>query len=633
MALTLDDVMKIPDQPTLDHLTALGIVKPPQPEQPLVPPATLSNRMTPATVPQPVSSMKPMTAASPHLYSNAESFAKDYQPGTGLGDVLRKEDRFLNAENVGHTVPAMTPATATAAPDMGLSPTPEASSVFGGGGASAPNLNFKQQMALPKISDAVHPGSSQFYENELQREEAAKAHPWGSEENHPGLLGKIGHVLGRVGNTALDVFAPATAALIPGTDLNKRVEEARTQRNLGEAQTRESQEAERAENVKNTESEIREREGKNTQELVQDAQGNVTGWKDKHGLHALEDADTPQSIKDIAADAQNKLQKPTFQEDKQGNIVALKTDKDGKTSSEVVYHATPGQKLEVKQIVGADGHAHDLVFDMNQKNPDGSVGVQVGNLGRSKEDKAPSVTSELAKVKAGEQLVRGFDKNGVERMMPKAQADEEGLSHVSKATDKEWDDAKQNTAALNDMGAKVKNLIESSKALDQGTYQSTLIQQALKGHPDDYSTRFAISLMSDMSKQYVQDVFSLREAALALPKQTTGGSRVSEPQAQALWNTIPGSSGNSQYGISQLKKFDENLARLWKKVPQIEGQTQERPFGHETGQKEEAPEPPKGKTTVYDTQGVPHFVLSNKVDDFLKDPKYKGWSKNAPTAK
>lgn len=614
MGLSLDDLMKLPEAPTPDHLAALGLLKPPQPEPPpMVPPAKIA-KMTPA------------------------------------------EAQQLPLESALHPKMAMSKADPNAAPDssldavMGAAPgstQPEESPMFHAD-HSLPELGFKQKMALPTMSAAVRPDTSQFYENERERQELAKQNPWGSAENHPGLLGKIGHVAAKVGNVAGDILAPAVMANIPGTELNRHEQELATQKNLAAAQTRESEEKNRASEEglrkaqqENLESEIREREGKSTQELVQDAQGNVTGWKDKHGLHSLQDADTPQSIKDIAADAQNKLQKPTFQEDKQGNIVALTTDKDGKTSSEVVYHGTPGQKLEVKPIVGADGHAHDLVFDMNQKNPDGSIGLQVGDLGRSKEDKAPSLTSELAKAKAGEQLVRGFDKDGNERMMPKSQADEEGLSHVSKATDKEWDDAKQNTAALNDMGAKVKNTFDSAKALDQGVYQKTLIQTALKGDPDDYRTRFAISMMSELSKQYVQDVHSLREAALALPKQTTGGSRVSEPQAKALWNTISGSSGDSKYAISQLYKFDENLARLWKKVPQIEGQTRERPFGEQTsGKKEEkptgggastAPEPPKGKTTVYDQQGAAHFVLSNKVDDFLKDPKYKGWSKNAPT--
>jgi hypothetical protein len=51
------------------------------------------------------------------------------------------------------------------------------------------------------------------------------------------------------------------------------------------------------------------------------------------------------------------------------------------------------------------------------------------------------------------------------------------------------------------------------------------------------------------------------------------------------------------------------------------------------GEEGNGPKPPDGKTTVYDPKGVPHFVNSASLEKFLKDPKYKGWSKNAPAAK
>lgn len=60
------------------------------------------------------------------------------------------------------------------------------------------------------------------------------AHPWGTPESaHPGVFGKIGHVLGKIGNIAGDVLAPATMTLIPGTQLNR---EARMQGALGQIQ-------------------------------------------------------------------------------------------------------------------------------------------------------------------------------------------------------------------------------------------------------------------------------------------------------------------------------------------------------------------------------------------------------------
>jgi len=55
----------------------------------------------------------------------------------------------------------------------------------------------------------------------LAKLELEKAHPWGSEDNHPGALGKIAHVASRIGNIAGDLLVPKVMAQIPGTDLNR----------------------------------------------------------------------------------------------------------------------------------------------------------------------------------------------------------------------------------------------------------------------------------------------------------------------------------------------------------------------------------------------------------------------------
>ena len=73
-----------------------------------------------------------------------------------------------------------------------------------------------------------------------------KNNPWGTAGNHPGFMGKLGHVASKFGNIAGDVFAPGTMALIPGTDLNKRVQEGglqrQTQADVQEATAREAEE-------------------------------------------------------------------------------------------------------------------------------------------------------------------------------------------------------------------------------------------------------------------------------------------------------------------------------------------------------------------------------------------------------
>jgi hypothetical protein len=56
---------------------------------------------------------------------------------------------------------------------------------------------------------------------ELAKLQYEKEHPWGSPENHPGTLGKIGHVMGIIGQAAGTAFAPRVMAAIPGTYLNR----------------------------------------------------------------------------------------------------------------------------------------------------------------------------------------------------------------------------------------------------------------------------------------------------------------------------------------------------------------------------------------------------------------------------
>jgi hypothetical protein len=103
-------------------------------------------------------------------------------------------------------------------------------------------LTFAERQKLPLVGA---PGSAENYQSQLARIADQKANPLGTAENHPGVLGKIGHALGKVGNIAGDIFAPATMGLIPGTDLNRRMQEHGLESKLGQAETRENTETER----------------------------------------------------------------------------------------------------------------------------------------------------------------------------------------------------------------------------------------------------------------------------------------------------------------------------------------------------------------------------------------------------
>lgn len=247
-----------------------------------------------------------------------------------------------------------------------------------------PNLTFKERQALPTVSPGVPAGSSGFYRNEIERIEDQKRNPWGSPENRPGVLGKIGHVLGKIGNVAGDITG--ATANVPGTDLYNRIEEARAERGLGQAETRESEAGLRSAQQRRAEVETEEKQkqlAKNEQTLEKDAQGNVVGWKDNAGLHSMDAPETPQGIKDIADATANKLVPQYKTNETTGEVYALKYDPNtGKTSSEVVYKGDPKVKTETKTILRG-GVPHEIIFDVtNPMSP--NFGKELKDLGQTK---------------------------------------------------------------------------------------------------------------------------------------------------------------------------------------------------------------------------------------------------------
>jgi hypothetical protein len=69
-------------------------------------------------------------------------------------------------------------------------------------------------------------------QNKLQRDYQKDASPWGTPENHPGIGGKIAHVLSKVGQIAGDAIEPGLMANIPGTDRNRQMQEGALARDI-----------------------------------------------------------------------------------------------------------------------------------------------------------------------------------------------------------------------------------------------------------------------------------------------------------------------------------------------------------------------------------------------------------------
>jgi hypothetical protein len=106
------------------------------------------------------------------------------------------------------------------------------------------------QMAQPKV---VEPSpldrQIQHDQQKLQKIQFQQDNPWGTANNHPGVGGKIAHVLSVAGNIAGDIFAPSVMARIPGTQLNRQVEEGETSERLAKEQEQQSESAFRGANT------------------------------------------------------------------------------------------------------------------------------------------------------------------------------------------------------------------------------------------------------------------------------------------------------------------------------------------------------------------------------------------------
>jgi hypothetical protein len=82
--------------------------------------------------------------------------------------------------------------------------------------------------AAQPISPAPKSPMEQQIGSDQQRLEKVRweqQNPWGTPENHPGKLGKLAHVFSSLGNIAGDIFAPGVMANIPGTQMNRNMQE------------------------------------------------------------------------------------------------------------------------------------------------------------------------------------------------------------------------------------------------------------------------------------------------------------------------------------------------------------------------------------------------------------------------
>lgn len=104
--------------------------------------------------------------------------------------------------------------------------------------ADTPSVTLAPQPPTPEEQQI------QNDQNRLQKVRWQQANPWGTPENHPGKLGKLAHAFSTLGNIAGDIFAPDVMARIPGTQLNREMQEEGLTKRLNEETKNEATEKE-----------------------------------------------------------------------------------------------------------------------------------------------------------------------------------------------------------------------------------------------------------------------------------------------------------------------------------------------------------------------------------------------------
>jgi hypothetical protein len=618
MALTLDDIIGAPSDPDAlnRHAMDRGWIPTPEPAKPLVPPAAVTAPMSAVAAAAPemgVKPMSPVTLGGPVRVPSTEPInpargepttIPPLSMGAGLGGSVNvPNEQPVNPARGTPIKPLSIPTTAAdyagakAQPTWGALPAKDLGGAMEApaapelGGATAPGTiggpvsGLRDVAASPGRPEVnAKPGTQQFWMEKLAQDNWDATHGYGTEMNHPGTGGKIAHVLSRIGQTAADILAPGITSAIPGTERYRQLKEAGETAQLGKAQERElatarEKSAEQTADVTRREGEQRLREGEQRLTKAEteykpnmDTQGNVTGWTDALGrTRGLNDPETPQGIKDVAAATEAKANRPTIEKMDNGDVVAITPGKNGQPpTSQVVYQGDPKVETELTEQT-INGKEHKVLI--NKKN--GEVIKDIGAFA-----KPESPTAGLAQMKANEELIRAFVKgpDGKEHgeLMTREEARAQGIDHVEKAQPGDREKAVTHTTVLNTLQTQLNTVANASKALDQNLFQRGIIAQALS-HPSnttiDNAMRAAVMVgASPATQDYVQAVIALREAGLALPKEITGGSRVSEVQASALWQGMPSATSlDSKYAIKQAKKFQSDIDRLRDRADKVRG--------------------------------------------------------------
>lgn len=177
-----------------------------------------------------------------------------------------------------------------------------ADAVVGDSGRLRP-LSDAEVRHLPTSSPGAPVGSAGNLQARL-----AKLQEPDTLASHDTRLGKIGHVLGRIGNIAGDIVAPAEMRLIPGTDLNKagRAEELQNQLETAEGKEETARHNRAEENIGEGRNEAARAKSEQAQQKELDSLAEHGLTRDENGeIVPLSEDKLPANVRQKMADQKN----------------------------------------------------------------------------------------------------------------------------------------------------------------------------------------------------------------------------------------------------------------------------------------------------------------------------------------
>jgi hypothetical protein len=234
------------------------------------------------------------------------------------------------------------------------------------------------------------PTEQERFQAEKDLAELKRRTPWGTAENHPGILGKIGHVASQIGQAALRPIAPYVADYIPGSKAQLNEQAARGEQGVEQAQEKELKGAQ-IETAK-LQPEVAEAKAEQAEQKIQNAE-NALLRKQQLKVDAAGNQ-IPLTYEELSPTEQGAYDLQEAKSSAQNSIAALKqaqADPDSPQSKLIIAKAkAEGEKMDLagkKLGLDVDKYKADYLGVDHENNPlagvdtdekGNPVGVKVG---------------------------------------------------------------------------------------------------------------------------------------------------------------------------------------------------------------------------------------------------------------